>query len=212
MKFTKGMWVAQITRISRSRVHYSYRDTRKGIRQTPKTEFQQMISQGDVVRYNISPQSNRHLYMGSNPSRWGDFDRRVLNRYLPVTVHRASDLKKTEILYTHSYISYIEKGASLNNCSSINRTRNRNIIYSWTSADLARKENWQSLEGCDLSHFPVDAVVFWNCLQGEDKKPRSQKVREFMTNPLNYIFERSGDNRRRGRGTERYSEPHVAED
>jgi hypothetical protein len=69
---------------------------------------------------------------------------------------------------------------------------------------------WFPLSECDLSHEPVDAVTFWNSLSGADKTPRSPRVREFMTNPMNYIFEPSSSNRSRAaRDNERYTDPHV---
>jgi hypothetical protein len=75
-----------------------------------------------------------------------------------------------------------------------------------------RDGDWYRLSECDLSHEPVDAVSFWNSLEGADKTPRSPKVREFMTNPMKYIFEPSSSNRSRAsRDNERYTDPHVVQ-
>ncbi|MCB0458288.1 MAG: hypothetical protein KDC91_11140, partial [Flavobacteriaceae bacterium] len=67
--------------------------------------------------------------------------------------------------------------------------------------------NWHPLDTCDLSHEPVDAVTWWNTI-GYKFGPRSPKVKEFMTNPNNYIFEPLSSNRGRGsRSNEEYRLP-----
>jgi hypothetical protein len=38
--------------------------------------------------------------------------------------------------------------------------------------------------------------------------PRAPEIREFMTNPKNYIFEPSGPNRARGARNDDYRDPH----
>jgi hypothetical protein len=183
VRYTDGMWVATINQISRSNVRYSYADTRKGLRTTAKPEFQQMITRGEVVGYNPSSQSKRQLYMGSNPSRGGSFDQRVLNRSI------------YQIDVTKKYVG--RPPPSLGNA----RVR----------FPIEPGRRWYSLGQCDLSHEPVDAVTFWNSLSGTDKTPRSPRVRQFMTNPDNYIFEPSSLNRSRAsRDNERYTDPHVA--
>jgi hypothetical protein len=180
VRYTAGMWVAQIKRITSSNVSYEYRDPRKPDRTTPKVEFQQMISRGEVARYNASSQSKRDQYMGSNPPRWGSFDQQVLNRY--------------RLAVTKKYVG--------NPPPSLQKAR---IRFPKRSSG-----SWFPLNQCDLSHEPVDAVTFWNSLSGEDKKPRSPVVRAFMTNPMNYIFEPSSSNRSRAsRDNARYTDPHV---
>ncbi len=180
VKFTDGMWVAKITRITTNDVSYRYDDTRKGTRTNTKTEFQQMISANDVQRYSGGGASRRQRYMGGNPPRGGTFDQQVLNRYRPNSTRKyvpvtASDLASARIRFP--------KRAS---------------------------GTWYTLPECDLSHEPTDAVTFWNSLQGAEKTPRSPRVRTFMINPMKYIFEPSGLNRGRGsRDNERYTDPHV---
>ena len=143
-------------------------------------DFQQMISSGEVEKYNASSQSKRDLYMGSNPSRGGSFDQRVLNRY--------------RLAVTKKYIGRPP--------TSLQKAR---IRFPKSSGG-----NWYPLDQCDLSHEPVDAVTFWNSRTGADKMPRSEAVRVFMTNPMNYIFEPSSSNRSRAsRDNARYTDPHV---
>lgn len=181
VRYSDGMWVATITRITRTNVTYRYADARKGVRTTPKAEFQQMITAGEVQAYSSGGMSKRQLYMGSNPSRGGAFDQQVLDRY--------------RLNVTKKYVP-----ASNNDLASAR------IRYPKNSSGA-----WYTLAECDLSHDPRDAVTFWNSLQGPDKTPRSPRVREFMTNPMNYIFEPSSSNRSRAsRDNERYSDPHVA--
>lgn len=67
--------------------------------------------------------------------------------------------------------------------------------------------HWVSIDACDLSHEPEDAVSFWN-REGYKHGPRSAVVRAFMTDPSKYIFEPSELNRqRRARHDEEYRDP-----
>jgi hypothetical protein len=67
---------------------------------------------------------------------------------------------------------------------------------------------WYYVDDCDLSHEPMDAVTYWNTI-GYKYGPRSPEVREFMTNPKNYIFEPRSINRSRSsREGETYRDPY----
>jgi len=180
VKYTKGMWVAKISRISADKVYYRYNDERKPKRSRTKVDFQEMINAGDVQKYTSSGVSKRLLYMGANPSKWGSFGQQVLDRYtLNVTFRYVPATKRT---LENAMIRYPKRASGTE----------------------------YTLNECDLSHHPTDAVTFWNKLKGEDKKPRSPKVLEFMKNPQNYIYEELSSNRRRGsKDNERYSDPNV---
>ncbi|MFN8345209.1 MAG: GH-E family nuclease [Spirosomataceae bacterium] len=56
---------------------------------------------------------------------------------------------------------------------------------------------WYDYNDCDASHEPKDAVTYWN-ETGRKHGALSTQVRNWMTNPKNYVFEPSGPNRSRG--------------
>lgn len=60
----------------------------------------------------------------------------------------------------------------------------------------ARDGRLYDIADCDMGHV-VDAVTWWNS-NGRLGEAQSDAVKEFMRNPLNYEFEPSEENRRRG--------------
>jgi hypothetical protein len=61
---------------------------------------------------------------------------------------------------------------------------------------LTSSGEWIMLKDAELSHT-MDAVKWWN-ETGRFTGVKSQKVREFMTNPDNYILDKPGPNRSAG--------------
>ena len=53
------------------------------------------------------------------------------------------------------------------------------------------------LSECDMGHYPVDAVTYWNT-EGYKHGPKSQAVRDWMLDPDNYMLQPSSYNRSQG--------------
>ena len=69
----------------------------------------------------------------------------------------------------------------------------------------ARNNTWYPLSQADMGHV-IDASVWWNS-NGRFKGPKAPEVRQFMTDPDNYEFEESNQNRLRGAAAPNYLPP-----
>ncbi|HEY3705555.1 MAG TPA: DUF4157 domain-containing protein [Terracidiphilus sp.] len=61
----------------------------------------------------------------------------------------------------------------------------------------ASNDQWYPLEDADMSHYPVDAVSYWN-ETGRNFGPRSPEVRAWMTDARNYVLDHYSLNRSAG--------------
>lgn len=63
---------------------------------------------------------------------------------------------------------------------------------------LGEDGTWYKLDDCDMGHVPIDAVTYWNNV-GRYHGPKSDEVRDWMTDPGNYEIQPSDLNQADGR-------------
>lgn len=75
-------------------------------------------------------------------------------------------------------------------------TKNGEDVLLWTDPRTGVRTE-VPLRECDMGHYPVDAVTYWNTT-GYKHGPKSPEVRQWMLDPDNYMLQPSSYNRSEG--------------
>lgn len=154
---------------------FNYKSIPKSLQGVDQKEFEQHLDEAEQKaqdKYgNVS--DKRKKYVGATPSKWSKVGKGVLER-----MHEEDP----------SQIKNMPKGSP----------------EEWTKEQLSRVKirgedgKWYPYSECDMGHYPIDAVVYWNNV-GRFHGAKAPEVIDWMNDPGNYLLQPGPINQGDGR-------------